>query len=116
MAPSRTDDNKPFLQTAPALIAISLKKATIDAEGQRRKNYYISESVGIATGILNAALHHAGLESLTHTPSPMKFLSKILRRPDYERPSLLLVVGYPAAGASVPDIARLPLADLATFI
>ena len=111
-----TDANKAFLQSAPALIAIFLKKATIDAEGQRRKTYYTSESVGIATGILITALHRAGLATLTHTPSPMKFLSQILERADHERPFLLLVVGYPAAGVLMPDIERLPLSEIATFV
>ncbi len=89
------------------MIAIFLKKTTIDAEGQRRKTYYTSESVGIATGILIAVLHRSGLATLRHTPSPMKFLSQILGRPDYERPLLLLLVGYPPGKASVPDIATI---------
>jgi nitroreductase len=116
LAPLGTDANKPFLETAPALIAIFLKKATIDAVGAKHKNYYTSESVGIATGLLITALHQAGLATLTHTPSPMKFLSEILQRPSHERPFLLLVVGYPAVGALVPNIQRLPLRDIATFL
>lgn len=116
LAPLGTDANKPFLETAPALIAIFLKKVTIDEQGKKHKNYYTSESVGIATGMLITGLHNAGLATLTHTPSPMKFLSQILERPSHERPFLLLVTGYPAAGTLVPDIKRLPLDKIATFI
>lgn len=116
LAPLGTDADKPFLETAPALIAVFLKKLTIDDKGERHKNYYTSESVGIATGILITALHQAGLATLTHTPSPMKFLTEILERPNYERPFLLLVVGYPAEGTLVPDIERLPLDKISTFL
>jgi iodotyrosine deiodinase len=116
LAPLGTDANKPFLERAPALIAIFLKKVTIDEEGVKHKNYYPSESVGIATGMLITALHQAGLGTLTHTPSPMKFLTKILDRPSHERPFLLLVVGYPALGALVPNIERLPLGEIVTFM
>ena len=116
LAPLGTDANKPFLETAPALIAIFLKKVTIDEQGEKHKNYYTSESVGIATGVLITALHNAGLATLTHTPSPMKFLSQILERPSHERPFLLLVTGYPSEGTRVPDIKRLPLDKIATFI
>lgn len=116
LAPLGTDANKPFLERAPALIAIFLKKVTIDEAGVKHKNYYPSESVGIATGMLITALHQAGLGTLTHTPSPMKFLAKILDRPSHERPFLLLVVGYPAMGALVPNIERLPLGEIVTFM
>ena len=116
LAPLGTDAQKPFLETAPALIAIFLKKVTIDDEGVKHKNYYTSESVGIATGMLITALHQAGLATLTHTPSPMKFLTEILERPSHERPFLLLVVGYPEEGAMVPDIQRLPLDKISTFL
>ncbi|MDC1513192.1 nitroreductase family protein [Porticoccaceae bacterium] len=116
LAPLGTDADKPFLETAPALIAIFLKKVTIDADGTKHKNYYTPESVGIATGVLITALHQAGLATLTHTPSPMKFLTEILQRPNHERPFLLLVVGFPAEGALVPNIQRLPLSDIATFL
>lgn len=116
LAPLGTDANKPFLETAPALIAIFLKKFTLDEAGNKHKNYYTAESVGIATGMLITALHNAGVATLTHTPSPMKFLSKILERPDYERPFLLLVCGYPADEIMVPDIQRRELGDIATFI
>ncbi len=87
----------------------------MDDDGERRKHYYVQESVGIATGMLITALHHAGLVTLTHTPSPMGFLSSILERPDYERPFLLLVTGYPAPGARVPKLERKPLEEIATF-
>ncbi|MCP3690011.1 MAG: nitroreductase family protein [Gammaproteobacteria bacterium] len=116
LAPLGTDANKPFLETAPALIAIFLKKSTIDETGKKHKNYYTPESVGIATGLLITALHRAGLGTLTHTPSPMKFLSEILQRPDNERPFLLLVTGYPARGVTVPDIKRRSLEQISTFI
>ena len=116
LAPLGTDADKPFLETAPALIAIFLKKVTIDADGTKHKNYYTPESVGIAAGMLITALHQAGLATLTHTPSPMKFLTEILQRPSYERPFLLLVVGFPAEGTLVPNIQRLPLSDIATFL
>jgi len=116
LAPLGTDANKPFLETAPALIAIFLKKVTIDADGSKHKNYYTPESVGIATGLLITALHQAGLATLTHTPSPMKFLTEILQRPSHERPFLLLVAGYPAEDALVPNIQRLALSDTATFL
>ncbi|WP_419941515.1 nitroreductase family protein [Candidatus Palauibacter sp.] len=100
-----TDEQKPFLETAPVLIAIFAEKYELRGE-EKLKNYYVTESVGIATGILITALHHAGLATLTHTPSPMGFLNEILDRSPNERPFLLLVVGYPAADALVPDITR----------
>jgi iodotyrosine deiodinase len=115
LRPLGLDAVKPFLETAPYTIAIFLQKYAVGAD-KNRKNYYTSESVGIATGLLITALHLSGLCSLVHTPSPRKFLNKILKRPDNERPYLLLVVGYPAADATVPDIARLPLDEIATFI
>ena len=85
-------------------------------DGGQMKHYYAHESVGIATGLLIAALHHAGLATLTHTPSPMEFLNTILERPDNERPFLLLVTGYPAEDAAVPDLQRKPLDKIATFM
>lgn len=108
LAPLGTDAAKPFLETAPALIAIFAASYGLDASGRKVKHYYVQESVGIATGLLIAALHHAGLATLTHTPSPMAFLNNILGRPANERPFLLLVVGYPAAGARVPAIGKKP--------
>jgi nitroreductase len=111
-----TDANKPFLETAPWLIAVFIRRFERLPDGTKRKHYYTDESVGLATGLLLAAVHHAGLVSLTHTPSPMKFLNEILGRPkDLERPFLLLVVGYPAANATVPDISRKALAEIVTF-
>jgi nitroreductase len=110
-----TDENKPFLEIAPWLIAIFAQPYRVLADGQRMKHYYATESVGIATGLLIASLHHAGLATLTHTPSPMAFLNSILGRPPHEKPFLLLVVGHPAEGALVPDISRKPLAEVCTF-
>ena len=116
LAPLGTDDQKPFLETAPYLIAIFAQSYGVLPDGRKVKNYYVQESVGIATGMLITAIHHAGLVSLTHTPSPMGFLNTILNRPPNEKPYLLLVVGYPAAGAVVPDISKKPLAEIATFL
>lgn len=116
LAPLGTDEHKPFLEIAPWLIAVFLKKFTLDADGQRLKNYYTAESVGIACGFLLAALHGSGLATLTHTPSPMKFLGELLGRPDYERPFMLVVTGYPADGATVPVIGKEPLENIATFM
>lgn len=115
LAPLGTDARKPFLEAAPWLIAIFAQPYTDTPNGRRRKNYYVSESVGIATGMLVTALQHAGLCSLTHTPSPMGFLNRILGRPAVEKPFLLLVVGYPAAGVRVPAIRRKPLSEIATW-
>ena len=115
LAPLGTDASKPFLETAPWLIAIFEERWGVTPDGTRRKHYYPTESVGIATGILIAALHHAGLATLTHTPSPMKFLNSILGRPANERPFLLLVAGYPADDVQVPDIKRKPIGDIAVF-
>ncbi len=116
LAPLGTDANKPFLETAPWLIGIFQQRYGVLPDGRRVKHYYATESVGIATGLLIAAVHNAGLVSLTHTPSPMKFLNRILERPRNERPFLLLVVGYPAKDATVPDIGKKALAEIATFI
>lgn len=115
LAPLNTDENKPFLETAPCLIAIFLKTHTMTEDGEQRKNYYTKESVGIATGILITALHLSGLVTLTHTPSPMKFLNKILGRPKTEHPYLLLVAGYPANNAMVPKISKYALEQIASF-
>ncbi len=111
-----TDENKPFLERAPWLIAVFAQRYAVAPAGGRTKNYYVTESVGIATGMLITALHHAGLATLTHTPSPMEFLGDILGRPENERPFLLLVTGYPSADARVPDIDKKSLDDIATFL
>lgn len=116
LEPLGTDDSKPFLETAPYLIAVFLQKYAMLEDGRKVKHYYPTESTGLATGILITALHHAGLACLTHTPSPMKFLNQILGRPSSERPFLLLVVGYPADDAEVPDIKRKELAEFTSFI
>lgn len=111
-----TDEHKPFLETAPYLIAIFAERYQELPGGRRVKNYYVQESVGIATGILITGLHHAGLATLTHTPSPMGFLNEILGRPANERPFLILVAGYPADDARVPRITKKPLNEIATFL
>lgn len=115
LAPLGTDSNKPFLEIAPWLIAVFVRSHDIRPDGSTVKHYYAVESVGIATGFLIAALHQTGLATLTHTPSPMKFLNECLGRPAHERPFLLLVVGYPADDARVPDITRKRLDDIAGF-
>ena len=116
LEPLGTDENKPFLETATYLIAIFYKSYEVLPDGNQVKQYYAMESTGIATGILITAIHNAGLVSLTHTPSPMNFLNKILNRPKNERPFLLLVVGYPAKDAKVPDIKKKSLQEIASFI
>lgn len=116
LAPLGTNWRKPFLEVAPVLIAIFAQSHGVDAGGRPVKHYYVSESVGIATGVLITALHHAGLATLTHTPSPMGFLSAILDRPENERPFLILVAGYPAEGARVPDITKKPLNEIVTWM
>ena len=116
LAPRGPDANRPFLATAPYLIVIFAEKYGLDAAGNKQKNYYVPESVGIATGVLINALHHAGLATLTHTPSPMKFLNRILGRPEREKPAMILVVGYPAPDARVPDIERKTLDEIASFL
>jgi nitroreductase len=116
LRPIGTDWRKPFLETAPWLIAIFVKKWGRDADGGKLKHYYPAESVGIATGLLITALHAAGLATLTHTPSPMGFLNEILGRPaDSDRPFLLLVAGHPAPGARVPAIERRPLGAICSW-
>ena len=114
LEPFGTDHNKPFLEIAPWLIVV-LKRSYELVNGQKKNNYYATESVGIATGFLLAAIHHAGLVALTHTPSPMNFLSEVLGRPANEKPFLLIPVGYPAEGAEVPVLERKGLEDVAVF-
>ncbi|WP_340678591.1 nitroreductase family protein [Paraglaciecola sp.] len=118
LKPLGTDADKPFLAHAPWLIAIFSQKTSGNDADEKQTNYYVHESVGIATGFLIQALHHAGLVSLTHTPKPMSFLSKICQRPDNERPFMLLVVGYPAGDACIPEHAlrKKPLGEILTFL
>jgi nitroreductase len=116
LAPLGTDEIKGYLEVAPCLIAVFAQNYAALPDGRKVKNYYVTESVGIALGFLIAALHHAGLATLTHTPSPMGFLSAVLDRPANERAFLLLVVGYPAEEARVPDITKKPLEGIATFL
>jgi len=116
LEPLGTDERKPFLETAPYLIAVFLQKYGELPDGRKVKHYYPAESTGLATGLLIAALHRAGLATLTHTPSPMKFLNEILGRPKSERPFLLLVVGYPAEDARVPDISRKSLEEFTSWV
>lgn len=115
LEPLGTDEKKPFLEKAPYLIAIFAESYGMTESGDKVLNYYVKESVGIATGMLITAVHHAGLVSLTHTPSPMGFLNEILDRPDNEKPFLLLVVGYPEEGVKVPAISKKPLDEIVTF-
>ncbi|MGD9487418.1 MAG: nitroreductase family protein [Calditrichaceae bacterium] len=116
LAPIGTDEHKPFLETAPWLIAIFDQRYGISADGNKEKHYYTAESVGIATGMLITALHLSGLATLTHTPSPMGFLNKILGRPENEKPFLLLVVGYPSKDAVVPEITKKSADEIYSFI
>ncbi len=115
LAPLGTDEHKPFLEDASWLIVVFGRQYEVRPTGEKVKHYYVQESVGIATGLLIAAIHRAGLASLTHTPSPMGFLNAVLERPRNERPFLILVVGYPAPRARVPDIRRRPLEEIASF-
>jgi nitroreductase len=114
LKPMGTDWEKPFLETVPYIIVV-FKKIYDEEEGQKKTNYYVNESVGIACGFLISAIHQAGLATLTHTPSPMNFLSEILERPKNERPFLLLPVGHPAEKTFVPNIARKTLGEVAKF-
>jgi iodotyrosine deiodinase len=111
-----TDEHKPFLEIAPYLIVIFAQRFGLDSNGNKKKRYYVTESVGIATGLLISAVHYAGLVSLTYTPSQMSSLNKILSRPPNEKPFLILVVGYPAKEAHVPEIRKKSLKDIASFI
>jgi iodotyrosine deiodinase len=115
LAPLQTDWQKPFLETAPYLIVVFKKVFDILPNGSKGTNYYVAESVGIACGFLLASIHNAGLVALTHTPSPMNFLSKILNRPENERPFLLIPVGYPSEAALVPELQRKSLEEISLF-
>ena len=115
LAPLGTDEKKPFLEGAPYLIVVFAESYAVEENGEKSKNYYVSESVGIATGILVTAIHEAGLVSLTHTPSPMGFLRDILGRPFHEHAMLLMPVGYPAEDAKVPDLKRKDLDEVSEF-
>lgn len=115
LLPFATDWHKPFLELAPYLIVVFRKAYDLLPDGTQRKNYYVQESVGIACGMLLAAIHHAGLVALTHTPSPMNFLQNILQRPENERPFLLIPVGYPAEDAQVPNLQRKEKAAIMTI-
>lgn len=116
LAPLGTDSNKPFLEVAPWLIACFVRMWDELPDGRKVKQYYAQESAGLATGLLIAGLHHAGLVTLTHTPSPMGFLNEICGRPANERPFILLVTGYPADDAQVPDIERKALEEISSFL
>lgn len=115
LAPLGTDWHKPFLEVVPWIVVLFEEAHGIEDDGSVRKNYYVKESVGIAAGLFIAALHHMGLVTLTHTPSPMKFLGDILGRPKHERPFILFPVGYPAEGAMVPDLRRKSLDEIAIW-
>ncbi len=116
LAPLGTTASKPFLEIAPYLIVVFAEKFSFDSRANKQKNYYVTESVSIATGLLIAAAHTAGLATLTHTPAPMKFLNTILKRPAAEKPLMILVVGFPADSAEVPAIERKPLTSFSSFL
>lgn len=115
LEPFATDWRKPFLEIAPYLIVVFKKAYDLAPDGRRLKNYYVNESVGIAAGFLLTAIHNAGLVALTHTPSPMNFLQKILKRPENERAFLLIPVGYPADEAQIPELTRKNKKDVIVF-
>ena len=115
LAPLGTDWQKPFLETAPWLVVLFAQRTGVTADGTKRKHYYVQESCGIAAGLFIASLHRTGLATLTHTPSPMRFLSEVLERPANEAPFILFPVGYPAEGARVPDLHRKPLSEVAIW-
>jgi len=115
LVPLGTDEHKPFLETAPYLIAVFAQSYGLDPAGNKQKHYYVKESVGIACGMLITALHNSGLATLTHTPSPMGFLNEILDRPSNERAYLLIVTGYPSESAEVPDIRKKTLERISSF-
>lgn len=116
LAPIGTDWRKPFLETAPWIVVVFAESYGLEPNGSHRKNYYVQESVGIACGLFIAAIHQMGLVTLTHTPSPMKFLSEILNRPENERPYILFPVGYPAENSLVPNLRRKDLKQVSLFL
>jgi len=116
LKPLGTGAEKPFLERAPYLIVVFCENYQLDENGNKIKHYYVKDSVGIAIGMLITALHNAGLACLTHTPSPMQFLRKILKRPDSETPEMILVAGYPEQGVLVPDLDKKRLEEIALFI
>lgn len=113
LEPLGTDWHKPFLESAPWLVVVFAELYGVEPDGSKRKNYYVKESVGIACGLFVAAIHWMGLATLTHTPSPMRFLNQILGRPENEKPFILFPVGYPAEGCEVPDLTRKGLDEVA---
>lgn len=115
LAPLGTDWRKPYLEVAPWLVVVFKEIHGVGPAGEKRTNYYVNESVGIACGLFIAALHQMGLATLTHTPQPMRFLNRILDRPPNERPFILFPVGYPAPGCTVPEISKKPLGDVTTW-
>ena len=115
LAPLGTDWHKPYLETVPWIVVAFEQLYGIDEDGGKRKHYYVKESIGLACGLFVAALHHMGLSTLTHTPSPMKFLSGILGRPENEKPVILFPVGYPAPDAEVPDLRRKSLEEVSVW-
>ncbi len=118
LAPLGTDSDKPFLETAAWLIVVFAQRYMVETDGSRSKNYYVPESVGIATGMLITALHNAGLSCLTHTPAPMGFLNEICQRPENEKPEMILVVGHPAPDATIPRAAldKKTLAEISSAV
>jgi len=116
LAPLGTDSNKPFLETAPWLVAVFKEVYGVAEDGSKITNYYVNESVGIACGLFINSIHHMGLVTLTHTPQPMRFLNEILGRPKNERPFILFPVGYPADNCTVPDISKKPLEEIMTWV
>jgi iodotyrosine deiodinase len=116
LKPLGTDWQKPFLEIAPYLIVVFKRSYELDADGKKHQNYYVTESCGIACGFLLSAIHNAGLVALTHTPSPMNFLTKILKRPENEKPFLLIPVGYPSEACWVPDLKRKTLSEVCVWI
>lgn len=116
LEPLGTDWQKPYLETVPWIVVLFAQRWSYEPDGTKRKHYYVPESCGIAAGLFIAALHEMGLATLTHTPSPMGFLSRLLERPDNEKPMILFPVGYPTEDCTVPDLARKPLEDVSVWI